>query len=84
VRVMTGRACAVCGDAFEPPWAGALYCSRDCTVKGMKFTIMPAETKGIRRSKMTQAEFDAMLKVSQWELENEAAWAKKGLVANGE
>jgi hypothetical protein len=84
VSVMTGRACAVCGDAFEPAWAGALYCSRDCTGKGMKFTIMPAETKGIRTAKMTQAEFDAMLKVSKWELDNEAAWAKKGLVANGE
>jgi hypothetical protein len=82
VSVVTGRACAVCGEEFDPPWAGALYCSRDCTVKGMKFTIMPAETKGIRRSKMTQAEFDAMLKVSQWELENEAAWAKKGLATD--
>jgi endogenous inhibitor of DNA gyrase (YacG/DUF329 family) len=71
--------CPVCGDEFEWKQFRTRYCSPECgkvAYRKGQIAILASETKG-RTKKMTEDEFQIMLKVSAWEAKNDAAWAKK-------
>jgi predicted nucleic acid-binding Zn ribbon protein len=75
------RTCPICGDAFEFNSYGGnnSTCSPDCgkeAYRRRQVVITPNATKG-RTTKMTDAEFAVMLKISAWEAKNEAAWKAK-------